>query len=313
MTCYLHFSAIRSQRSSEFSTNRSAFTLIELLVVIAIIGVLVGLLLPAVQMVRESARRTQCTNNLRQQGLALHMFHDNHRTLPAGWNSPSPIEMPGWGWGSKILPYLEQSNLYNQVRFHVGIADDVHQKIRVTRLSVFSCPSDINGDLLIFRDTLSGDQQGYQSDRQNHDAEKPSTTIQVSKSNYVGMFGSTEISASPSYGNGALYHNSQVKFGDIMDGLSNTIVVGERSSKLGGSTWLGVIPGVAEPMARVVGSADHAPNHRLGHFEDFRSFHPTGANFLMGDGSVHLLNESINLDLYRGLATISGGESGSVK
>jgi prepilin-type N-terminal cleavage/methylation domain-containing protein/prepilin-type processing-associated H-X9-DG protein len=303
------------------SMKRNGFTIVELLVVIAIIGILVALLLPAVQMAREAARRTTCSNNLRQTGLALHMFHDNHRHLPAGWSGPSPESAPGWGWASKILPYMEQGNLYDRIRFDAGIADQVHQKIRITPLKIFNCPSDTQGDLLWFSEAHDDHDHDHDDDDHDHDEDhdhEPHNIddghpfIQVSKSNYVGMFGPTEIEESPWYGNGAFYHNSEVKFGDIVDGLSNTILVGERSSKLGGSTWLGMIPGVAEPMARIVGSADHAPNHRFGHFEDFRSYHPSGANFLMGDGSVHMIDEYVNINVYFGLSTIHGHESGSL-
>src|SRR5437868_1890332 len=97
-------------------SRRHAFTLVELLVVIAIIGVLVALLLPAVQMAREAARMTQCKNNLRQIGIAIHNRHNSHGALPPGWTADQPEGTPGWGWASELLPQLEQGNLYQSIQ-----------------------------------------------------------------------------------------------------------------------------------------------------------------------------------------------------
>jgi hypothetical protein len=109
-------------------------------------------------------------------------------------------------------------------------------------------------------------------------------------------------------GDGVFFHNSQVNFGGITDGLSNTILVGERSSKLGFSTWVGAVSGGEEAMVRVVGITDHPPNDEHGHFEDFSSNHPSGANFLLGDNSVRLFNEHMDISVYRALSTRAGGE-----
>jgi len=299
--------------------SRSGFTLVELLVVIAVIGVLVALLLPAVQMAREAARRTQCMNNQRQLGLALHMFHDVNGTLPAGWSGVAPEEPPGWGWGTQILPYVEQMTVFEKIDLSRPIADPIHASLLERPLSVFICPSDSLGPLLSFaeehdhdHDHLHGDDEDDHDDHDEppHNIDDGPFFIRVPKSNYVGVFGSLEIEELPSNGNGTFYHNSSVKFGDIADGLSNTILVGERSAKLGGSTWLGMIPGAAEAMARIVGSADHAPNHPAGHFEDFRSYHPMGVHFLFGDGSVRMINQQIDIHVYQGMATIHGHDDG---
>lgn len=305
-------------------SRRVGFTLVELLVVIAIIGVLVALLLPAVQMAREAARRTQCLNNMRQVGIGLHMFHDVNGYMPEGWTGPTAEEAPGWGWAAQILPYLEQNTLYERIDRNRAIADPFHDPVRQFVVPTFICPSDAFDKVLWFAEEhheddhdhfVDGDDDhddDHDHDHPPHNIDDGEPFIRVAKSNYVGMFGTFEIHEAPSAGNGSFFHNSRTRFGDVVDGLSNTILVGERSAKLGGSTWLGMIPGANEPMARIVGVADHSPNHIAGHFEDFRSYHPQGANFLMGDGSVHMFGNTIDLRVYFGLSTIHGHEPVSI-
>ncbi len=274
------------------NTLRKAFTLVELLVVIAIVGILVALLLPAVQAAREAARRMECSNNLKQAALALHNYHDVYKQLPAGWTADPTTGQPGWGWGTHLLPFIEQSALYDRIDVRVSLADPVHQAPRETMLSFFRCPSDARSEPLVILSDDAG-----------------SPLLAVARANIVGVFGAGEIEDAPLAGDGAFYQNSRTRFADIVDGLSNTLILGERSSKIDGSTWTGVVDGAAEAMARVVGSADHAPNDPHAHFEDFSSYHPTGAHFVRADGSVRLIADTISLSVYRALATRAGGEA----
>src|ERR1700694_1311671 len=127
--------------------RRTAFTLIELLVVIAIIAILIGLLVPAVQKVREAASRLTCSNNLKQIGLAFHNYHGVRGSFPPGFASQAatvdgPSRGPGWGWGAHLLPYLEQSGLYNKIDFTKDIAHPANAQARVASMSIFLCPSD---------------------------------------------------------------------------------------------------------------------------------------------------------------------------
>ncbi|MFO0922960.1 MAG: DUF1559 domain-containing protein [Pirellulales bacterium] len=271
------------------------FTLVELLVVIAIIGILVGLLLPAVQMAREAARRTQCFNNLKQIGLAIHNYESAFRRIPAGWISPDRSGEPGWGWSVALLPYLEQNSVYNQINQLVAIEDDIHEPVRKYVIPTFICPSDIG-------DHLFGIGEGDGHHGHSHalsGIDSGDILFMISKGNYSGCFGTAEIEENPYLADGVFFGNSVIKFQHITDGLSNTFAVGERSSRLGGTIWHGVIPEAAEAEGRIVGAADHTPNSPVGHFEDFSSYHTMGAHFVMGDGSTRMVADSIDVTVYQ--------------
>lgn len=288
---------------------RHAFTLVELLVVIAIIGTLVSLLLPAVQAAREAARRTSCRNNMKQIGLSLHNYHDVNNRFPHGWDADHPEGEPGWGWAAAILPYMEQQNLYNTIRFDLAIEEQANSTARLQVVEGFLCPSDPGDKLFAIaegeHDHGDHDHEHEEGDESVDEGEK---LFDIARSNYVGVFGTFEIEDAPDRGNGTFFFRSRIQFASLTDGTSNTIVVGERSSRLGGSIWHGVIHEASANMARIVGVTDHTPNHHDLHFDDFSSYHPTGAHFLLGDGSVRLINDRISLQVYQALATRQGGE-----
>ena len=285
---------------------RKGFTLVELLVVIAIIGILVALLLPAVQMAREAARRTSCNNNLKQIGVGLHLYHDTFRQLPAGWLAQDPNTgqphwwgEPGWGWASTVLPYLEQTALHEEkLHFGLPITHPLNAEGRVTPLDVYRCASDIGRDTFI----LHGDSgeppiRGSWSD------------IELATGNYIGVFGTMDPHDVYVHGakpDGAFIHQHGRRFADFLDGASQTFVVGERTSKRSYSTWVGMVSGGEHAPARIVGVATFPPNSELDeeHYtHNFSSLHPAGTQFLAADGSVKLVHESIDTQVYRALCT----------
>lgn len=278
------------------------------MVVIAIIGILIALLLPAVQAARAAARRVQCRNNLKQIGLALHTYHDSHRVLPMG--SETASGQGYWGYAVYILPQLELGTAMDTVDFRnpdccayiralQGISPAGPEQPNPTSqpFSVLICPSDPHGHEKLEDGTpnayLCGDLY-------------PST--------YLGVSGDTEAGdgcGSVLNGNGMLYSLSAVRLTDAKDGTSNTMLVGERGipqdlvwgwTICGGSacdeyisTERGLSPGADAP-------------YTSGIIERFWSWHPGGAHFLMADGSVQFVSYNIDLSTYKALSTRHGGE-----
>ncbi|MBT5019486.1 DUF1559 domain-containing protein [bacterium] len=293
--------------------TRKGFTLIELLVVIAIIAILIALLLPAVQQAREAARRSTCKNNLKQIGISLHNYHDVHNAFPPGWiavenNSPNIEGESGFGWGTMLLPYMDQAPLYQQMDFTVAMDVAPNRDLLSHVLPTFQCPSDPKPETF-----LTPDRNGVD--------------IQLSTANYAAVFGTVELhdcenaagtapvtSSGQCVSDGAFFHLSRVGFRDFTDGSSSTIVVGERTTFLEPSTnesfyatWTGALPEVEEEIARILGHAEHPPNE-FAHPEDFGSSHVGGAQFVLGDGSVRFISQNIDEGLFQGLATRNGGE-----
>ncbi|OWK43396.1 DUF1559 domain-containing protein [Fimbriiglobus ruber] len=295
-------------------TSRRAFTLIELLVVIAIIAILIGLLLPAVQKVREAASRTSCTNNLKQLGLALHAYHDANSKLPPGYTATGAYvdgtndTTPGWAWGAYILPYLEQSNLFAQYNLTQPVQSSTASQ---TLVKTFICSSDITPTTAFAVTNVSW-----------------ATVCLVPPSSYAACCGGG-VSTTAATGNGSFYRNSTVRLTDITDGTTNTIFLEERAFANVQSTWVGAINtgycnqgqynAAAVPGKIGQGAGDlvliHAGtnNNTSGrNLDDASSKHTGGGNFLFGDGSVHFLQNaqsgSTTSATLQTMGTIAGGE-----
>ncbi len=277
-------------------SRRPGFTLIELLVSIAVIAILLALLLPAVQQVREAARRTQCRSNLKQLGLALHNYHDVHNAFPPAW-----VGQNDYAWSAFLLPELEHSALFRAIDFRIRpndvrvLAGGSHPVSAV--LPVFVCPSDIapakwqNGDVL------------------------------MGTASYAASYGTGPAVGSMDQPTGVMFENSRVRMADVYDGVSNTIAVGERrwdepsEESTGQTVWCAAF-GI---RSLVAGSAGPRINARTGFSHGgFSSEHSGGANFLMCDGRVLFLSESIagnphamireEYELYQKLADRNDGE-----
>lgn len=305
--------------------NRRGFTLVELLVVIAIIGVLIALLLPAVQQAREAARRMQCTNNLKQLSLSLHNYHDTLGSFPPGWiylasgRGTSTLGSPSFGWGTFVLPYIEQSALFDQINPGIVSYGSVPTDLSDTRLDAFICPSD------------------------NPPSPVTSGSYALGASNYSGVMGRFDVlvagtfhspavaaSSNPFYGrsdddnlkfkpDGVFGPNSKISFADITDGTSNTLSFGEKSQLHGNAkaVWMGprLDKCAACSVAAVfgtVGVVDFAINEDGGsdgwrEERVFTSRHPGGAIFALCDGSTRFIAETIDMATYSNLGQRSDG------
>jgi prepilin-type N-terminal cleavage/methylation domain-containing protein/prepilin-type processing-associated H-X9-DG protein len=292
--------------------TRRAFTLIELLVVIAIIAVLIGLLIPAVQKVRDAAARARCQNNLKQVGLALQNYYDVQKQYPPGYVSAVAANGddagPGWGWALFILPYVEASPLYSQIDKSKPITDPANAGPRVYGVNFYRCPADqLPPTIPVGALTPAGLPNGPQTD--------------LAAANFAAVFGVTEPGVD---GNGVFYRNSTTRIADLTDGTSSTLLVGERHYQLGPTTWVGVIPGAghaAPAGSPFAGQVNVAANFVLGHTgesfggpaepgeaNNFGSRHAGGTNFVFADGHVRFLGRGVDYTTYKALTTRAGGE-----
>jgi prepilin-type N-terminal cleavage/methylation domain-containing protein/prepilin-type processing-associated H-X9-DG protein len=278
-------------------SDRRAFTLIELLVVIAIIAVLIGLLLPAVQKVREASARTQCGNNLKQIGLAAQGYHDAQQSLPPGYVAAAPYNdgatdtTPGWGWAAFLLPHLEQDNLFRGINFNLPVQDPQNAAAVQTMLPVFLCPSDLTpATAFVVPDAFGA------------------PVLKAAPTSYAGCVGGDESATDDPTGLGVFYRNSRVRLLDVKDGTSQTILVGEKSWANASGVWAGAASGAvllrgalnpcpgngatSYPAATLVLAHSHLNNALTdtdGGLDDFSSRHTGGSNFVFADGSVHFI------------------------
>ena len=280
--------------------TRRGFTLIELLVVIAIIAILIGLLLPAVQKVREAAARMSCTNNLKQIGLALHNYHDTYQALPPGFTAtagPGGDVAPGWGWSFHILPHIEQDNLF---RSQANLLQPVTASpLLRTKVKTYLCPSDVQSEPF----------QVYGP------GGVALTGVLAAPSSYAAFVGGdeTEVTTGDGAGrfHGVFYRNSRTRLTDITDGTSHTGFVAERACGITQGTWAGALTGARMRLGRnnpayaLNPNMDYDPDlfglihsnwvnanndqSNDGGTDDASSYHTGGANHLMGDGHVTFL------------------------
>ena len=307
--------------------RRSAFTLIELLVVIAIIGVLIALLLPAVQSAREAARRMQCTNNLKQIGLSLHNYHDTNNAYPIGRTRPSDVSFSAH---SRLLPYMEQAPLFQAINMDLAWASRANSTVTATHVANFVCPSDAQGEVPI----------GW----------GPNNYRSCEGTNIVWTWGSsddTQINAGFPPPNGLFFTNTSSKAADARDGLSNTAFFSEHvkgdfnnavATERGDTFWPQTFPSTLDDAVRDCQSINwrdltyqrtsdvgapwiygyhsttsywhvSGPNTRSCMYPPQRimtsanSDHPGGVNVLFGDGSVRFVKETISLPTWRAMGT----------
>ncbi len=312
--------------------QRPAFTLVEVLVVIAVIAVLIGLLLPAVQAVRAAAARAECQNNLKQIGLALHQYHDAKGTFPPAHSllPQTPLQLStiregppdNWfyiSWMARILPYIEQNTLYGYIRpgepawWHPATPIPGIGHLNAVPIKLYRCPSDPTGKTILYETPTF-----------------PPTVEEVALTSYLGVNGTDQFRF-----DGILYVNSRVTISGITDGLSQTLLVGERPPAYGGAggwwfagsgmePWFGAIDVVLGSNERIAVDFVSTPTSAQSHYQPgklsdpsdqddpdawhFWSFHPGGSNFLLADGSVRLIPYSVGGDMLRRLATRNGGE-----
>lgn len=286
--------------ASRCERRRRGLTVLELLVSMSIVAVLAGLLLPALGAVRESARRVQCVEHFRQIGLALHHHHSAINRLPTGW-AFDPTNRSAFGWCVPLLPHLEQNAVAERLNPRLPVEHPSNELARQTVLEVMRCPSDIaepffqlfeeQDETILLRPGLTSSAAV---------GSRPVALYELPVANYVGVFGTLDpdISVPAPLGDGAFLENRGTRFGDFQRGLSQTLVVGERTMAQVPSTWLGVSLIGEDAAARLVGAALQGINNPLADECDFSSRHPGGANFLWGDGHVSFVTEEIDLSLY---------------
>lgn len=315
------------------STPR-AFTLVELLVVIAIIGILIALLLPAVQAAREAARRSQCSNNLKQMGIAFHNYHDTFGVFPPnairggdGDNAPYQATL----WSGFLLPFMEQKPLWDKIvghGFDINWADNgVNEAVAATKLTAYQCPSSIEAG-----ETWSEARYDVTTESVNNRYRASygvvvSGTVGIDVSQYVTGGPNRSGETNQHLDDGGIGHarydgpfgmqNRSYSFANLNDGSSNTLFLGERARRnIGQRNYLYIgAANARDSYAKFCGSTGieiNSTNTSHRGWACFASYHPGGAQFLVGDGSSRFVSENVDRYAYSSLGTKAGGEAVSL-
>jgi type II secretory pathway pseudopilin PulG len=295
---------------SRRSIERRALTVLELLVTMSVIGVLLAVLLPAVQSARETARRAQCQNNLRQLSVALHLHHDTFQNLPAGWSEVAgkPIAT---GWVPDLLPFLEQAELRSQVHskwLNNASVEVAPRSAFATALgpaeiavlatpSVLLCPSDVSEETF----------QLYLEDGSHSDGDldplSEEVLMELPQANYLGIAGYLDPDEPSGYdGAGVFVHRRRFSFRDLTRGLSQVAVISERTARKLPSTWLGFHVLGEDAPGRVLGFCNLGPNIATSDECELDSRHRGCILVLFADGHVRTVPDSVDQDIYRGMA-----------
>ncbi len=278
----------RSQVSDSSLDVRHGLTVLELLVTIGILTVLMALLLPAVHSARESGRKIQCQNNLRQIGLALHQHHETAGSLPRGWILKEGSDF-AIGWATSLLPWLEQSAL--QERNFTSLT--------VVTPTVFICPSDSAAT----RFQLYAE---HDEDHRMPDSAAPRPVdilVELPHANFIGVYGTSDPDELGEIdGGGTFIARDAIRFRDLTNGLSQVAVVAERTARRLPSTWLGFHVHGEDAAGRVLGFAALGPNRVEADECEFDSRHPGCINMLFADGHVRSVADDIDATVYRQMA-----------
>ena len=347
----------RNHRNKQFASSKRTqrgLTHLELLLILCLILLIAALFVPFIQASRESARKTQCKNNLKLLALAIHNYNDAYNCLPAGFEVGREGNYLGWGWNSKILPYLNAENLYHKLEPHLanGIYGLPNSPEFKQRLPLLWCPSDFGSEtvphaMIVTAKVVDGIVTAGTEDWQSRlphssyfgnagylqleaggihhiSAPTPTSIVPLTNAGSLGHFGTT-LSPNQQYCDNQLFNgyfgqNSCVKFGEVIYGTSNTIMLGERyspadssASAVGHGSWIGV-PDCTRSQGLAMVLADSSVRINIGmpyreQTTGFGSLHHGGAFFALGDGSARFINQKIDTGVFRSLSVINDGKS----